>query len=55
MISINAQMNLFALKKLIAKTIVFHISYQYAIMSEIILNITIHGTNYNRLLRHFIP
>ena len=54
MISINAQMILFAFQKLIAITIVFHISYQCAILSEITLNI-IDGSKYNRLLRHFIP
>ena len=31
------------------------VSFQYAIVSEIILNIILHGCNYNRLLRHFIP
>ena len=45
----------FGLQKLIAITIVVHVSYQNAIMSEIILKITLHGSNYNRLLRHFIP
>ena len=55
MISINAQIILFGLQKLIAITIVVHVSYQNAIMSEIILKITLHGSNYNRLLRHFIP
>ena len=53
--SINAQMNLFPLKNLIAITIVFHISYQYAILSEIILNMTLRDSHYDRLLRYFIP
>ena len=55
MTNINAQINLFALHNLIAITIVFHISYHCAIMSQITLNITIHGSNYHKLLRHFIP
>ena len=55
MININAQIIFFALQKLIAITIEFHISYQCAIMSEITLNISLHGSNCNRLLRHLIP
>ena len=51
----NAQIIFFALQKLIAITIVFHIAYQYTIMSEMTLNITLHGSNYNRLQRHVIP
>ena len=39
----------------IAITIEFHISCQYAILSEIISNITLHDSNYNRILRHFVP
>ena len=53
MININAQI-IFS-QKLIATTILFHKSYQCAIMSEINFNITLHGSNCNRLLRHFIP
>ena len=53
--NINVQIIFFALQKSNAVTIVFHISNQCAIMSEIILNIILHGSNYNRLLRHFIP
>ena len=45
----------FKVKKLIAITIVYHISYQCAIMSEITLNIKIHGSNYNKLQSHFLP
>ena len=44
----------FALQKLIAITIVFHKSYQCAIMSDINWNITIHGSICSRLLRHLI-
>ena len=55
MISINAQMILFALQKLIKIKIVFHISYQCAILSEITLNIILQSSNYITLLRHFIP
>ena len=53
--NINAQIIFFALQKLIAITIEFHLSYEWAIMSEITLNITLHVSNCNRLLRHFIP
>ena len=35
--------------------IVFHISYQCDIMSEITSNIILQGYNYNRLLKYFIP
>ena len=50
-------------RKLIAITIVFHnwkdncnlYRTNVAIKSEITLNITYHGSNWNRLLRHFIP
>ena len=35
--------------------ILFHKSFQCAIMSEITLNITLHGSNCSRLLGHFIP
>ena len=49
MIYINAQIIFFALQTLIAITIAFHILYQCAIMSEIILNITLHGSNCTRL------
>ena len=55
MINIIVEIIFFALQKLIAKTIAFHKSYQCAIMSEIIINILLHGSNCNRLLRHFIP
>ena len=55
MININVQFIFFSFKKLIAIEIVFHISYQCAILSKIILNITLHDSNCNRLLRHFIP
>ena len=55
MININAQIIFFALQKLIAITIEFHMSYQCAIMSEITLTITLHGSNCNRLHRQFIP
>ena len=41
-----------SLQKLIAITIVFH---QFAIMSEITSIIILHGSNCNRLQRHFIP
>ena len=34
---------LFTMKKLITITIIFHILYQCAIMSEITLNITLHN------------
>ena len=52
MINFNAQI---ALQIFIEKTIKFPISYQCAIMSEITLNITVHGSNCYRLLRHLIP
>ena len=55
MINIKALIIFFPLLKLIAITIVFHISYQCAIMSEITLNMTLHGSCSIRLLRHFIP
>ena len=42
MISINAQIIIFPVQKLIAITIVFHISSQFAMMTEITLNITLH-------------
>ena len=63
MINMNAQIIFIPLQKLIAITIVFHISYQCAIMSEITFNITLQGpncdgklqcSNRNRLRRHFI-
>ena len=55
MININAQIIFFYVKKSsIAITILFHMSYQCAIMPVITLNITIHGSNYNGLQRHFI-
>ena len=56
MININVQIIFNAI------TILFHTAFQCAIkseiniditLSEITLNITIHGSNYNRLLRHF--
>ena len=53
--NINALIIFFALHKLIAMTIEFHITYQCAIILEIALNITLHGSNCNRLLRLFIP
>ena len=43
----NAQIIFFELQKLISIKIVFHILYQCANMSEIILKITLHGSNYN--------
>ena len=43
------------LQKSIAIKMEFHISYQCAIMSEMTLNIILHGFNYNSLLWHFIP
>ena len=49
----NAQSIFFAMQKLIA-VIIFHISYECAIMSEI-TNISLHGFNCNKLLRHFLP
>ena len=55
LLNINAQIIFFSVKKLIAITIVFHISCQCAILSAITLNIAVNGSNYNRLLRHFIP
>ena len=55
MISINSRIIFFALHKLIAITIVFHKSYQCDNMSEITVKISLHGCDYNRLLRHFIP
>ena len=54
MININAQIIFFAFQKLNAITIVFHIAYQCEIMSEITLNITIHGPNNNGLLTKII-
>ena len=39
MINIKAEIIFFALQKLITITIVFHVSYQWAILSEITLNI----------------
>ena len=45
----------FALQKVIANSIVYHISYKCAIMSEITLNITLQGSCSIRLLRLFIP
>ena len=39
----------------IAITIQIHTIYLCAIMLEITLNITLHGSNYNRSQRHFIP
>ena len=54
MININAQIIFFSVKKSIAITILFHMSFQCTIMPEITLNITIHGSNYNRLQRYFI-
>ena len=53
--NINAQLIFVSVKKLIAITIVFHISYQCAIMSEITLNITLHGStiiDYKDILFH---
>ena len=47
MIHFNAQIILFALEKLIAITIEFHIAYQCAIISEMSLIRTLHGSNYN--------
>ena len=47
MINIKAQIIFFALQKLIAIKIVFHIPYQCA-MSEISLSMTLQGSNYNR-------
>ena len=44
-ININAQIIFFILQILIGIRIVFHISYQCAMMSEIALNITLHVTN----------
>ena len=55
MININTQIIFFALQKLIAITIQIHISFQSAIMLDITLNITLHGSNCNGLQRHFIP
>ena len=55
MININAQIIFFPVQKLIAITIVYHIWYQCALMSEITLNITLHCSNCNRLLRHIVP
>ena len=45
----------FALQKLIAVIFVFHISQQYAIISEITLNVSLHRSNCTKLLTHFIP
>ena len=53
-INMNTKIIFFVLHKLIAITIVYHISYQSAIMSEIALNITLRGSTCNRLLRQFI-
>ena len=55
MTNINAQIIFFALHKLIAITIEFHITYQCTIMSEITSNIRLHGSYCNGLLRRFIP
>ena len=41
-------------KALITRVIVFYISYQYASMSEITLNVSFHGSNCNRLLIHLL-
>ena len=54
LININAQIIFFAFQKFIVITIVFHQPYQCAIMSEITWNITLHGSNWSRLLWHFI-
>ena len=41
-------------KKLITTVVVFYISLWCAIMSEITLNISLHGSNSNRLLRNLL-
>ena len=55
MINLNAQIIFFPVQKPMAITIVFHISFQCAILSEIPINIPSHGSNCNRFIRHFIP
>ena len=55
MININAQIIFIAAEKLIAIRIVFHILYQCVVMSKITLNIILHCSICNGLLRHFIP
>ena len=52
MINIHTKVIFFALQKLITITIVFCKSYQ-CIMSEMTLNITLLGSNCNRLLKIF--
>ena len=49
----QGQIIFIALQKLIAITIAFHKSYQCGIMSEITLNISLYGSNCNKLLRQF--
>ena len=48
-INMHTQIILFPLQKLIAITIVFHRSYHCAIMSEMTLNITLHGSNCSKI------
>ena len=52
MTNINAQ---FVLQKFNEKIIVLHIAYQWAIISGITSNITLHRSKCNKLVRHFLP
>ena len=52
--NMNAQIILFELQKWFAMTTISHLIPTW-IMSEITLNITLHSSNCNRFLRHFIP
>ena len=52
---INEQFIFFALQKLIVIINVFINSYQCAIISEMALNISLHGSDCNKLQRHFHP